>query len=1401
MWRTRLLDCVLLLVFLATLNSGYLRSTLSRRPSYPVANQLVDEHGRSSSVARGGPQRRGDADSAPPSIPPLPSTSPPRRSGVTPPSRRAPPPPTPDDLSSSTVALRYKRDTAPTAPPIIRLPAGIAQEQLRRSVALQAWANGSTVPYAPASAPEVPSRAEDSWRPSEGCEDLWALRHPRDVMNPAGRSCAWARLRRACDAVQYECNSTCAGCRAGTPKIESGRPFSSLPRILRLQVLSIRSSARLRQRTSSRGIQLAEVYLYSGRRRLKVKGVRILNADGTVVESTDPQYDAAKLVDGNHETKWADMAPFGSGRTVELELAKPQLVTGYELIAANDHPELDPISWVLWAVEETTGALGLVNRQQPYSRRLPRRLASYGRLGGKASGREVDMAAPLTPRVCGSIAAPATYSLASCWRAPSDVGHEARDGGQKSDWLVKLFDSSGESELPSLERFEGKLWALEAAEGVASVIIYEHPAFAGVRLQEAQPAQPHRCTLPASARGMAMSIRVQLCQDGVATLMSDVQAPGRRHLAVRSRVVFGDVSEMVDNAEESTTRDSVEALCLGAGVSGALVYPLPGFGGQPTLLWRSTSLTQPRRPTGSPEEADLPCLHVTFQVRSMRVVGDRHAVLLSRDGSKSLLRDASPQLTLGGGLWADTLSEDGQRLAGVCLGRSLRAIEVFSSSVWQGESIVLRESKRCPNTIRSFPFQNKPCSIRLHLISQTVEINGVSPLASRSVVSKEGIDSRHANPGTRRSHVILKDSPGLPSLEFTPEVLYYGASLRGVVVFAQKNFKGKRLRLPTEHSVPQTCAVEQCRTDVPVRWHGKVKSMLLLSRCDFARAHCTEQGTSWDAHDFHIEELDISIGGQVLPLRFPDSLPFGMPKSLMSNSHGDFRAFNPSFIQFVHGDLQIAVRVSNYNFCNNKLSFQQQLRDAHGAIMSFVARVQVDASSWSLRISNDSPEPKLSLWRDVNALFPTAADQILSGGEDPRGIMTSSAFEFGTTPLLFVAVWESPDVQWLHLVRNTSSPHDSKSMGSVKDRIDELHDARQGVEEQPQSEMDASGFSQLTSVPLEVHAAFEPHLQLWLPQFRTMRSMRTREKNWVPFEWGGSVYLEYSLEPRLVLSLNAETGISAPLLPITSSPDVAHWIDVLGPVSGGAQSVYVPQYGVFLGMAHVKLFKKKGPRTATSHMMYKHFWYTFEPRPPFRVLSVSSPFSLPSQLPSTPSIQFAAGMLVIPEKREVVVAYGERDCFGTLARFPLGSTIERAQELMGIILTSFTCGTVTCYSSGTNLHSAAHLRELLASADSLNAEARREVCSLLCSQLDLIVLCFCDRTFPEKSVDVNSIQGSLFLQTAYYPLLKPKVVQFVPVTQMDKWFGIAVNCLVRHLLPNSALKLSVCTRCDARRGP
>ena len=89
---------------------------------------------------------------------------------------------------------------------------------------------------------------------------------------------------------------------------------------------------------------------------------------------------------------------------------------------------------------------------------------------------------------------------------------------------------------------------------------------------------------------------------------------------------------------------------------------------------------------------------------------------------------------------------------------------------------------------------------------------------------------------------------------------------------------------------------------------------------------------------------------------------------------------------------------------------------------------------------------------------------------------------------------------------------------------------------------------------------------MWLAQFRQTSELRSREKNWSPFSWRGGVYLEYSLQPRLVLALNRRTGVCSPVLPLTSSAGVQAWLDKLGPASGGPPSVLPKVEGAFLAV-------------------------------------------------------------------------------------------------------------------------------------------------------------------------------------------------------------------------------------------
>ena len=65
-----------------------------------------------------------------------------------------------------------------------------------------------------------------------------------------------------------------------------------------------------------------------------------------------------------------------------------------------------------------------------------------------------------------------------------------------------------------------------------------------------------------------------------------------------------------------------------------------------------------------------------------------------------------------------------------------------------------------------------------------------------------------------------------------------------------------------------------------------------------------------------------------------------------------------------------------------------------------------------------------------------------------------------------------------------------------------------------------------------------------------------------------------------------DTGAATPLLPLTTSPSVRAWLQRLGPVSAGPPPVHIVKHALYLGLGHVKLFRKKGSRrTSTAAMV------------------------------------------------------------------------------------------------------------------------------------------------------------------------------------------------------------------------
>lgn len=282
------------------------------------------------------------------------------------------------------------------------------------------------------------------------------------------------------------------------------------------------------------GMQLAEVRLYSGARRLPIVSAVAVDADGA------SSHVASHVADGNLNTKWADAAILGhaGASTVELTLDAPAEVSAYELVTASDWPQRDPTSWALWALMPGAPAAAeppkwaLLDAQLPYAARPPARLSTYGRLQLPLSlGRPDSSVGRL--RTCGapvvsSGAAAASSGAAASRRFPGG----APPPRLASPWHVELIPSAGaprreaRRELPSLGELEGEVWAVRASDCVAALLVYDQPAFAGRVVRLEMGAEPGgragaadrddegACALPPGVRRAARSLRVLLRADG-----------------------------------------------------------------------------------------------------------------------------------------------------------------------------------------------------------------------------------------------------------------------------------------------------------------------------------------------------------------------------------------------------------------------------------------------------------------------------------------------------------------------------------------------------------------------------------------------------------------------------------------------------------------------------------------------------------------------------------------------------------------------------------------------------------------------------------------------------------------------------------------------------------------------
>eukprot|EP00756_Hemistasia_phaeocysticola_P044001 Hpha_TRINITY_DN17583_c0_g1::TRINITY_DN17583_c0_g1_i1::g.92561::m.92561 len=99
---------------------------------------------------------------------------------------------------------------------------------------------------------------------------------------------------------------------------------------------------RWREEESVESVQMAEFRVKSGEAVLNLTATTATSPTGNSPSNEGP----SNLIDGNVTSKWLDWrkAPF------EITLKVPSFVTAFTFVTANDHPERDPVRWVLSAL-------------------------------------------------------------------------------------------------------------------------------------------------------------------------------------------------------------------------------------------------------------------------------------------------------------------------------------------------------------------------------------------------------------------------------------------------------------------------------------------------------------------------------------------------------------------------------------------------------------------------------------------------------------------------------------------------------------------------------------------------------------------------------------------------------------------------------------------------------------------------------------------------------------------------------------------------------------------------------------------------------------------------------------------------------------------------------------------
>lgn len=150
-------------------------------------------------------------------------------------------------------------------------------------------------------------------------------------------------------------------------------------------------------------------------------------------------------------------------------------------------------------------------------------------------------------------------------------------------------------------------------------------------------------------------------------------------------------------------------------------------------------------------------------------------------------------------------------------------------------------------------------------------------------------------------------------------------------------------------------------------------------------------------------------------------------------------------------------------------------------------------------------------------------------------------------------------------------------------------------------------------------------------QFRRLAFVNARppEKNWIPVCINGCLYLQYSIDPHLLLDVDLETGVCSERFSTVNQELEGRLARSL---KGGAPPVDID--GALLGGCHSWGLNSERERE------YLTYFFWIEKKPPFPIISVSAPLKL--VVPDR--IQYLTSIVPLAGGDSVLLSYGTNDC-------------------------------------------------------------------------------------------------------------------------------------------------------------